>query len=1064
MANEAPTDPVLVAAVARVAKEAFEREGQGDADECRPREAIGSHLALDEPSNQVVLRRGSQIDEGLPVLHPRGLHQERTPAFEEWLDGREAWIDEGAIEETGNAGLLCARARVVGRQQTRGDRGKHRHESLTVGRRGGARASHRTGGGRRRRTRVFPTTRGCTGDGRRHRRAGQKDAPAVEGSGGPSRPARASRRSRPGTTGRLPLVRCIGSPCGRAAVRLVRVSRRGAQRTMSRRAGLVHVGPAGRGNAARVVGHDDGRVETRGGSPHPVDGATGSVPLSPIPAACDNIPMTAVGSVDSTEHDPTWLPPRLPLGLGFLAGAVFLVEVAALRAIAQVTWPPFSFVALAAAMLGGGFASVLLAVARLRAAPALPGTGALLVVAGAPLAMLATLRAGLEPLRAVHDAVAAATLLAVLLLWATPFVGLALALSSSLARAPRHGFVLYGADLVGAAAGAFCAPVVVDSVGTAGTSLVASAVAALAGVCFLPGRMWLATGLMSSGLAIAALPTAQAIVPRPTVDKQVGDAPAALVLERLAREGRLASFDGIEGRVDVLPARPQAVALLDLGAAVTRAPGPHAAIDLPRDTASAAFLARSAAGGRVLVVGSGAGWEVDRALRHGAEHVDAVEISGPLLAATATPALPTSRALYANPRVAVHHDEARAFLARDPVVREGGRHWRHIVAVHTITNAAFTTHALRLVEDFLLTREALHAMLAHVDDDGVLFLTRPANQLPLLADLARGAVVAEDLAANDADVDRFLAVLEPEDDDPFFRGLLVARRPLERDWLPAPAGHRWSSPPVRTGAALPDDDRPFFHRIADDVDVTEQARLRIEGRHLADRAVLAVGVLATATALLGVLLPFAIRRRRERRAVGMRGVWVLCAVLLGLSFLFVELSLAQRLTLTVGRPAVAFAVVVGGLLLGAGGTGLVAARRRRRLGLAAALAAALAGVGTSLVAATVLSSPDVLALPAGTRMALVVVACTAVGGPLGLCFPALLEAAGAGDPHTTAAAVPWLSAVNSIAGVAASALHAAAAPLIGLQGTTLVALAGYGLALLLAISVRAPTPPRAHHA
>ena len=39
--------------------------------------------------------------------------------------------------------------------------------------------------------------------------------------------------------------------------------------------------------------------------------------------------------------------------LAISALAVFLVELTLMRAVAQVTWPPFAFLALSAAMLGG---------------------------------------------------------------------------------------------------------------------------------------------------------------------------------------------------------------------------------------------------------------------------------------------------------------------------------------------------------------------------------------------------------------------------------------------------------------------------------------------------------------------------------------------------------------------------------------------------------------------------------------------------------------------------------------------------------------------------------------
>ena len=49
-------------------------------------------------------------------------------------------------------------------------------------------------------------------------------------------------------------------------------------------------------------------------------------------------------------------------GLAVSALAVFLVELTLMRAVAQVTWPPFAFLALSAAMLGGGVAGTMLVI------------------------------------------------------------------------------------------------------------------------------------------------------------------------------------------------------------------------------------------------------------------------------------------------------------------------------------------------------------------------------------------------------------------------------------------------------------------------------------------------------------------------------------------------------------------------------------------------------------------------------------------------------------------------------------------------------------------------------
>jgi hypothetical protein len=152
------------------------------------------------------------------------------------------------------------------------------------------------------------------------------------------------------------------------------------------------------------------------------------------------------------------LPTAVALALAATSFSVFLLEIALLRAVAQVTWPPLSFVALSAAMLGGGVAGTALSLrpALLRR-PAAAIVGVAAVALGGPLAMATALLAGIEPLAAGQDATAAVTFIGALALLSLPFVGLTVLLSASIVAWPGHAQRLYAADLLGGAAGAACA-------------------------------------------------------------------------------------------------------------------------------------------------------------------------------------------------------------------------------------------------------------------------------------------------------------------------------------------------------------------------------------------------------------------------------------------------------------------------------------------------------------------------------------------------------------------------------------------------------------------------------
>ncbi len=979
--------------------------------------AVGAHLVLGEARDEVVAGGVVEVDEGLLALELRRLHQERAAALEEGVHRREALVVEDADEEGADVDVFGAGA-VAARQEAVGDRHHHGYEGVF---------------GVLRRWVFHAGVDGddalafAGGEGRKGQRA-HEGAPAVEGADD-------------GADGGVDVA------VGVAAVGVAAVDVAVDARKRVRGAGHGETlpyfkvrRPAAPRRAVRMLSWSHGCAVRE-----------------PVPEG----PPEGMNFMSEAPSSPTpTLRPLLGLAVGALA--VFLVELTLMRAVAQVTWPPFAFLALSAAMLGGGLAGTLLVLRPdWSRAPELPAAGGVVVAVGAPAAMVAVLLAGLEPLRVGVELQATVVFIAVLLALALPFVGLALSLSALLLEFSAHPHRVYGADLTGAAIGSFISVALLDGLGTAPAGALAGALGAVSALLLARGVALRAVGVAALVGGLAFLPAAKEIVPRPTADKRVGVDPARDVLALLKAHGQLHTVDGADGRVDVLPAKPAAAVLIDLGAAVTRAPV-YPAKYAPRDAVSAGFLARSPAGGDVLIVGSGAGYEVAGALLHGAAHVDAVEVSAAVLAAAKDGSIPSSKAVYDDARVSAHLEEARSFLEQQDRKGEGKR-WRHIVAAHTISNAAVTVNAMRLAEDFLLTRESLHTLLGHVSDDGVLYMTRPSSQIDLLADLARDALRAEGVV----DVDAHIALLVRDVEDPFFRGLLVSKQALTIPQLDAPGGHHWIPAPPPTGERLPTDERPFFHRQSDDVGHDASARLRIEGPALAESAVAWVGGLSVALSAFVIVLPLLFRRRgidftasvgaaRVERRPALAHLVVAC--MLGLGFMCLELSLAQRLTLLCGRPAVAFAAVVGGMLLGAGLAGLAASRAQVRLSLTVALALSALGAALSVFAPPLLDALGVLTLPPFLRAAIAATVAAVLSAPLGLGFPELVAVASRRSPS----AAPWLYGLNATVSVGATALHAGIAPLFGLVGTTVIAAACYAIgAAVVAIHDRDRQPQSA---
>jgi spermidine synthase len=117
--------------------------------------------------------------------------------------------------------------------------------------------------------------------------------------------------------------------------------------------------------------------------------------------------------------------------------------------------------------------------------------------------------------------------------------------------------------------------------------------------------------------------------------------------------------------------------------------------------------------GRVLVVGSGAGNDVAAALRHGAAHVDAVEID-PLIAALGRRLHPEQP--YASPKVRLINNDARNYM------RETKEKYDTIVFGLLDSHTEFSGYSNMRVDNYVYTEESFREARRLLNKDGVLIL------------------------------------------------------------------------------------------------------------------------------------------------------------------------------------------------------------------------------------------------------------------------------------------------------------------------------------------------------
>ena len=116
---------------------------------------------------------------------------------------------------------------------------------------------------------------------------------------------------------------------------------------------------------------------------------------------------------------------------------------------------------------------------------------------------------------------------------------------------------------------------------------------------------------------------------------------------------------------------------------------------------------------RVLIVGAGAGNDVAAALRHGAEHVDAVEID-PLIAGLGRKLHPEQP--YSSPKVRFVNNDARNFLRKS--------HDRYDVVLFGLldSHTQFSGYSNVRVDNYVYTMESFQAARRLLADDGVLIM------------------------------------------------------------------------------------------------------------------------------------------------------------------------------------------------------------------------------------------------------------------------------------------------------------------------------------------------------
>lgn len=765
-----------------------------------------------------------------------------------------------------------------------------------------------------------------------------------------------------------------------------------------------------------------------------------------------------------------------------------MTELALTRIFSVTMYYHFAFLAISIALFGLSASGVAVYLTRHRLAHVAtrPILATCALVHGTAtlvsLACLVRIRVGLN-----YSPANLVGMIAIYLLAALPFFTGGAVVSVAFARLTERINVLYAADLIGAAAGCLLLIPLLNVLGAPGVVMAAAVLSMFAAVCFADAAERRRRALVGVGvLAIAGVAQLAGGAPFDVRDTK-GHEGDRVLFSKWNSFSRVAVYDRPHGDWSLSSrytgARPASLFMdIDSAASTPILKGggnPADAAYLRYELTAFAYGLEERPGGfTALVIGPGGGRDLVSALVFGARHVDGVEIN-PIIARDVMldRFRDYSGNIYANPRVSIHVDDGRNF------VRRSRDRYDVIQASLVDTWAATAAGAYTLTENSLYTTEAFEEYLDHLDDDGLLTITRWVFDGVRLVSLAQAACDARGLDATSrlAIVRRDRVATFILKKSPFTRDevdhLLQRARDLDfsvlyAPGLPPPAVHDDPVEMLRTGTSAADyhrlivapdrqrflaqypldvrptsDDRPFFFhttRLRDQLRVAF-GRTMLFGNGLS--ALLTLMGISAVLVLAFIIGPLAIDASRAGGIAAGWGGWLGYFSALGAGFMLLEVALLQRFVLLLGHPVYSLTVTLFSLLLGTGLGSLLGRRIATATVKRATVTALVAIVIVALVAAMGLAHTIDWAVPwtLASRILFAAAILIPFGVLLGMALPGGMRLLSAARPEIVA----WGWGMNGAFSVVGATLAVFIAMNWGFSATLVTGSAAYMVAAVL---------------
>lgn len=650
-------------------------------------------------------------------------------------------------------------------------------------------------------------------------------------------------------------------------------------------------------------------------------------------------------------------------GLFLTTFSTLMYEVLLTRIFSVTMWYHFAFVAVSVALFGMTAGALIIhlfprwfAEQRLRDQLALSSLLFSLSVVGS---FLLHLQLPVDPTWTLEGMSSAALTYLVI---AVPFTFSGIAVCLTLTRFSSQVSGLYAADLAGAALGAIGLVWLLGLMQDAPSAVLAvAALAAIGAACYAIGSgrapLLAAAGLVTlvlGGLAAGNTVAARheqaflRVVHVKGADEQRPLYETWNAFSRIQVNGdpSLLSQVSASGNGNTPPAIRRLSMTIDAtaGTSLTGYNGdPESVAYFMEDIVSLAHHLRPSS--RVLLIGTGGGGEVLLSIIAGHTSITAVEINGAILDAVNDRYGDFTGHLDQQPGVRFVNDEGRAFVERSD------ERYDIIQIPFTDTWAATGAGAFALAENGLYTVEAWETFYDHLNESGVLTVTRwHLGERPIEA-YRLTALAAEALRRSGVERPRDHIILVKSADglpDVAVANILVSRQPFSNgdmaavEQLSGDLGWEVLLTPADSGPdpvfaqivetedvssvdvglpvniRAPTDDRPFFFQMVGFRNLFHRSLYGGIHDYLA-RPVLVLFSLTIAVIGLTavcILLPLILTTSRAAIRGTLPFIVFFCAI--GLGFLLIEIAQMQRLILFLGHPTSGLSVVLFSLLLFSG--------------------------------------------------------------------------------------------------------------------------------------------------